>query len=146
MHDNTDDDKQNKVVTESARVRPSNELVAFHLRETAPLENLGVAWSDKVSSGTVDLYNRLKPRDAVDSIYCMSIVAMANASMKFYSVATRRMESESLDRAYEGTARLMELVTARENRRALLGDPNRREEILEELVKRYGLPSTPSGK
>jgi hypothetical protein len=78
----------------------------------------------------------------VDSIYCMSIVAMANASMKSYSMATRRTDSESLDRAYEGTARLMDLVTARENRRALLEDRNRREEVLEELVKRYGLPST----
>jgi hypothetical protein len=120
-------------------LRPSDHLVTFHLHQSAPLGNLSAERGAKVSAGTVDLYNRLKVRDAVDSIYCLSIVALLNASMNSYSEATcsSKNRDENLDRAHEGTALLMDLVTARENRRALLEDRSRREEVLEELIRRY---------
>jgi hypothetical protein len=146
------ENEQSEVVEVDAKpvgsLRPSDYLVGFHLHQSAPLANLGVETREKVSAGTVDLYNRLKVHDAVDSIYCLSIVALLNASMHAYDEATwsSKNRDESLERGYEGTALLMDLVTARENRRALLEDRSRREEVLEQLMQRYGLAAPVSAQ
>lgn len=128
--------------------RPSDQLVAFHLQSSAP-SCLGAELRRTVINGSIDLYGRLKVRDPIDSIYAMAIVAMHNAVMSSYAEAARYSKTEDehhLHRAYEGTALLIDLVAARENRRALLDDPKRREEVLQELMRRYGLAAQPSKK
>jgi len=127
-------------------LRPSDELVTFHLLQSSPLGYLGAEPRRTVINGSIDLYRRLKARDPIDSIYAMAIVALHNAVMSSYSEAARcsKTRGEDLDRAYEGTALLIELVTARENWPAVLDDGDRREEVLQELLRRYGLTASAS--
>ena len=126
-------------------LRPSDHWLGFHLHQSSAISNVGAEVSAKISGGSIDLYNRLKPRDSIEAIYSSSIVALYSALMKSYGEAalSARVRDENLDRAYEGTALLVELVTAFENRRALLGDPKRREEALQALMMRYSPVSSP---
>ena len=129
----------------SGAAKPPETLVNFHLQQVAPRAGLTSDLSQKAHAGTVDLYNRLKARDAVDSIYCRMIVAVLNSSMRAYDEArlgSRR--EEKLQLAYERTEFLMALITARENRLAVLEDRSGREKAIEQLMRRYGLDASPS--
>lgn len=118
--------------------RRSSRLVQLQLLETSRLPHLAVERAVQVTAGSIELYNRLKARDPVDSIYCTTLVALQNAVMaSFAEATTSRERNEHLTRAYEGAALLMESVAVRESRRALIEDSDRREEVLEQLVKRY---------
>ena len=88
------------------------------------------------------MYKRLKPRDPVDAMYCTTIVALQNAIISsFAEAAISRDRDEHLAQAYEGVALLMETVSVRENRRALSEDTCR-EEVLNELIRRYVVTPT----
>ena len=51
---------------------------------------------------------------------------------------------EKVQLAYERTEFLMALITARENRLAVLQDRRGREKAIEQLMLRYGLGASPS--
>jgi len=122
-------------------VRPSDYLLGFYLRHVASRSNLGAQLAAKVVDGGIDLYKRLNPRDTVDSIYCLAIIAKLNMVMKLFDESTwiSKDRAEHLHAARQEMHLLMELLTARENRSALLGDRKGREEALEKLWQRYGL-------
>ena len=128
---------------EQAEPRPSYNLMKFHLQQSLATSHLGLEPRSRLINGSVDLYNRLKVRDPLDSLYAGAIVALNNALMGAYGGATYGSSSsrdENLRRAYEGTALLIELVTAFENRRDLkLPNPDLRAEVLQAAMRRYGL-------
>lgn len=117
--------------------RRAAQLVKAHLGQTSRLPNLGAELAAQVSEGSVELYNRLKPRDPIDSMYCTTIVALQNAIISSFARATRR--EEHLGEAYKGVALFIETVAVRESRRALMEHIERRQEIVNELMHRYGL-------
>jgi hypothetical protein len=120
---------------------PVNQLVKMHLRETSRLPRLGAEYAALVTDGSIDLYNRLKARDSIDSIYCTAIVALLNAIMSsFANAPTAADRDDHLRRAYAGLDMLTKLVDVRENRRALLNDAGRREEVLNQLFNRNLFP------
>jgi len=55
----------------------------------------------------------------------------------FADATISRDRDQCLRQAYAGIAALMEAVAVRENRIALKGNP-RRQEVLDELMRRYG--------
>jgi len=126
-------------------LRPSDHWLGFHLHQSSAIGNVGAEVRAKISGGAIDLYNRLKPRDSIEAICASSIVALYSALMNSYGEAARstRERDENLDRAHEEATLLVKLVTAFENRRALLGDPKRREEALQALLMRYSPVSSP---
>ena len=113
-------------------------LVQLHLQQTCGMPHLAVEQAAHVTEGSTDLYNRLKARDPVDAIYCTTLVALQNAVMaSFAEAALSRGRDENLARAYEGVTLLIEAVAVRENRRALIADTERREDVLNQLMLRY---------
>jgi hypothetical protein len=113
-------------------------LVHLHLQQTCRMPYLAVEQAAHVTEGSTDLYNRLKARDPVDAIYCTTLVALQNAVMaSFAEAALSRGRDENLARAYEGVTLLIEAVAVRENRRALIADTERREDVLSQLMLRY---------
>jgi hypothetical protein len=114
------------------------QLVKIHLLESSRLPHLAAERAAQVTAGSIDLYNRLKARDSIDSIYCTAIVALLNAIIgSFENAPISSDRDEHLRRAYEGLALLTNLVEVRENLRALLNDADRREEVLNQLLSRY---------
>ena len=127
-----------------AEIRPSDHLMGHHLNGSLRTSHLGPEPRSKVQKGSVDLYNRLKVRDPIDSLYAGAIVALSNALMSAYGDATYGSQSsrdENLRRAYEGTALFIDLVTAFESRRDLKdgSDPERRAKMLQDLMMRFDL-------
>ena len=122
----------------------SSRLVQLQLQETSRLPHLAAQRAADVISGSIELYNRLDPRDPVDSIYCTTLVALQNAVLSsFAEAATSRERNEHLKHAYEGLALLNEAVAIRESRYALIDDTHHRESVLNQLMKRYA--SEPAG-
>jgi hypothetical protein len=116
------------------------KLVKLHLVGSSRLPHLAVGPAAEATAGSIELYSRLRARDSIDSIYCSAIVALLNAIMgSFAEAPLGRDRDDHLARAYEGLALLTNLVEVRENRRALLDDTQRREEVLNELMSRYAL-------
>ena len=112
----------------------------------APSARLASDPTHDVLVGSVAVYDRLKPRDSVDAMFCTQLVALQNAIMSLFAeAAISRDGDQCLKQAYAGLATLREAVATRENRVALKGDA-RRKEVLNELMRRYGsLPPKNSG-
>jgi hypothetical protein len=116
----------------------AGRLVQLHLLQTSRQPHLAAQPAADVTEGSVAVYNRLKPRDPVDSMYCTTLVALQNAVMaSFTEATTSRERNEHLARAYEGIALLTDLVAVREDRRALITDTERRNEVLDQVMRRY---------
>jgi hypothetical protein len=116
--------------------RRAGRLVQLHLHETSRLPGLASELATHIREGSVEVYNRLKPQDPVDSIFCTTIVALQNAIISSFAKATiSQNRDKHVGQAYEGVALLMDIVAVRENRRALIED-TRREEVLDELVRK----------
>jgi hypothetical protein len=125
--------------------RDCRRLVQLQLQATSRLPHLAAAPAADVTSGSMELYNRLDPRDHVDSMYCTTLVALQNAVMaSFAEATTSRERNEHLAHAYEGIALFIEAVSDRESRRALIDDTRRREDVLNQLIKRYASETTGS--
>lgn len=54
--------------------RPSDELMDHHLNQSLRTSHLGLEPRSRVINGSVDLYNRFKARDPVESLYAGAIV------------------------------------------------------------------------
>jgi len=128
---------------EQTEARPADNLMKFHLQRSLPISHLGPEPRSKLINGSVDLYNRLRVRDPIDSLYAGAIVTLNNALMSAYGEATYGPGSsrdERLRRAYEGTALLIDLITTFENRRdSRFADPNLRARVLQDALGRCGL-------
>jgi hypothetical protein len=76
-------------------VQPSGQpkyeyMVAAHLIAAAPGRYLkNTRLEDSLSGATYDLYERLAPRDAHDSILCLLAVTVTNASLDCHALAAR---------------------------------------------------------
>ena len=118
--------------------RRAGRLIQLYLQHTSRLPRLAAHPANDVIDGSVAVYDRLKPRDSIDAMYCTEILALQNAIMSLFADATiSRDRDQCLRQAYAGIAALMEAVAVRENRIALKGNP-RRQEVLDELMRRYG--------
>jgi hypothetical protein len=110
-----------KQLEKRAEMRPSQRLVQYHLNRSLRTNNLGVDLRSELIHGSFDLYTRLKPTDAIDSMYINSIVALHNATMDAFGDAAEggKLQEERLSRAIEGTRTFIDLMGAFEARRAV---------------------------
>jgi hypothetical protein len=109
-------------------VQPSGEpqyerMVAAHLISAAPGRYLeDTMFKASMGRATYDLYERLAPRDAQDSILALLTVSVANASLDCLALAARvppdylDVRELNLRYGFKGAAVAAELIKAREDR------------------------------
>ena len=132
-----------KQAEKPSQMRPSDRLLSHHVTGSLRTHTLGPDIRSEVIGGSVDLYSRIKPRDAFDSILIASIVALYNANMDSFSEAARIRDPKDDNRrqAIEGTAMLMQLIKTLEERRFVNPKeaPKGRRETVEAIMEHFQL-------
>jgi hypothetical protein len=104
--------------------RRAGRLIQLYLQHTSRLPRLAAHPANDVIDGSVAVYDRLKPRDSIDAMYCTEILALQNAIMSLFADATiSRDRDQCLRQAYAGIAALMEAVAVREPNRSQRESP-----------------------
>ena len=98
--------------------RPAVDLVEHQLN-TSVTRNYNQETGSKLRKGTFDLYSRLAPRDAIDSMLAGAMVGLSNATMDCFDRANWSGRARELNLRYgiKGAATLADLSKLYDSRR-----------------------------